>query len=58
MSNSLANLVPESSHYADIVTVHKITEGKLYLMADILSQKVLCFRSSHTISNAQDAQGG
>lgn len=45
-SNILGALLPGSRHYEGIVKVCDIAEPPLYLMADILSQKVLCFSAA------------
>jgi hypothetical protein len=43
--NALATLLPESGRYEGIVRVCDVAGPQLYLMADIASQKVLCFSS-------------
>jgi len=46
LDNELAAVVPESEHYAEIVKVCNTEEQSLYLMADLVAQKVLCGKSS------------
>jgi hypothetical protein len=43
--NSLVSLLPESAKYQGVVTVQNVGEKNLYLMADIVSQRVICFSS-------------
>ncbi len=43
MPNRLAELVPERAKYEDVVHVCDVTEGRLRMMADVVSQQVLCF---------------
>ena len=45
LENLLASVLPESAKYRDVVTVHNVEERELYLMADIVSQRVICFSS-------------
>jgi len=47
-TNVLANLLPESKRYEHTVKVYDFLETPLYLMADIISQKVLCFSPEQT----------
>ena len=46
--NSLGTLLPESRRYEDVVKVHNVENETIYLMADIVSQRVICFSSSKT----------
>jgi hypothetical protein len=46
--NRLSTLFPESGKYQSVVKVEHVEERKLYLMADIVSQRVICFSSSKT----------
>jgi hypothetical protein len=41
--NVLSVLVPEAKKYEDVVSVHDIEKEALYLVADIISQKVICY---------------
>lgn len=41
--NLLANLLPESGKYADVLKVFEIKNEKLQILCDIISQKVVCF---------------
>jgi pyruvate phosphate dikinase-like enzyme len=43
MPNRLGALVPERAKYEDVVRVLDITEGRLRMMADVISQQALCF---------------
>jgi hypothetical protein len=43
--NALETLVPDSSKYADVVKVYEVGGPNLRLMADIVSQKLVCFVS-------------
>ena len=43
--NQLSRLLPESVRYEGVVRVQDMNERPLYLMADIMSQRVLCFIS-------------
>ena len=43
--NRLVSLLPESAKYQGVVTVQNVGEKNLYLMADIVSQRVICFSS-------------
>jgi len=47
-TNVLTNLLPESAQYEHTVKVYDFLETPLCLMADIVSQKVLCFSPEHT----------
>jgi hypothetical protein len=44
MENRLSWLLPESSKYEHIVRVSDTDSGKLCLMSDILTQKLLCIK--------------
>ena len=41
--NVLETLIPDSSKYGDVVKVYEVEGQKLRIMADIVSQKLLCF---------------
>jgi hypothetical protein len=43
--NSLSSLFPDSARYGGIVKVIDVEEKKLYLMSDIVSQRVVCCTS-------------
>ena len=43
MPNRLGDLVPERAKYEDVVRVCDITDGRLRMMADVISQQALCF---------------
>ncbi len=43
MPNQLAALAPEKARYEDVVRVCDITEGRLRMMADVISQEAVCF---------------
>jgi hypothetical protein len=43
MPNRLADLVPESQKYADVVKVCEIGQQNLRIMSDVVSQKLVCF---------------
>ena len=43
MPNRLADLMPERARYADVGSVCDITEGRLRMLADVVSQQALCF---------------
>lgn len=43
MPNQLETLLPEKAKYKDVVQVCDITEGRLRMMADVVSQQALCF---------------
>jgi hypothetical protein len=45
LENLLVSFLPESAKYRDVVAVHNVEERELYLMADIVSQRVICFSS-------------
>jgi len=47
LENELAAELPESRRYENIVKVCTINRGTLYLLADIVSRKVLCYCTSH-----------
>jgi hypothetical protein len=44
--NMLSSLLPEAAKYQSVLRVEHVDEKRLYLMADILSQRVICFSSS------------
>lgn len=46
--NALTVLVPDAGRYANVVQVYDVESEGLYLMADIVSQRVVCFSSSKT----------
>ncbi len=46
--NLLKALVPGSAKYENVVRVQDVKERKLYLIGDIISQRVICFSSSKT----------
>ncbi|MBW2675708.1 MAG: hypothetical protein JRD89_20270, partial [Deltaproteobacteria bacterium] len=46
LPNILTELVPDSGAYQDIVTVCDFGEQEMQLVADIISQRVLCFSQS------------
>ena len=48
MENRLASLAPGNGRYEAILKVYDVDEGRLSLMADIVSQKLLCFNPSKT----------
>jgi hypothetical protein len=48
MKNRLTSLVPDSARYEKILKVRHVNVGGLCLMADIVSQRVLCFIPSKT----------
>ncbi|HEY3278669.1 MAG TPA: PEP/pyruvate-binding domain-containing protein [Syntrophorhabdaceae bacterium] len=48
LENRLASLAPGSERYEAILKVYEVSEGGLSLMADIISQKLLCFNPSKT----------
>ena len=48
MENRLTALVPGSSHYQTVLKVYDVDDGKLSLMADIVSQRLVCFSPSKT----------
>jgi hypothetical protein len=48
MGNVLSSVVPEATRYEHVVKVQDLEEGRLHLMADIVSQRVLCFNPSKT----------
>ncbi len=43
MPNRLEDLMPERARYADVVRVCDIAEGRLRMLADVVSQRALCF---------------
>jgi hypothetical protein len=43
LPNRLAELVPDEAHFSEVVRVHDFSPGGLQLMADIVSQQVVCF---------------
>jgi hypothetical protein len=48
MKNELTSEFPEGIRYEHVVKVRNIEEKGLYLMADIVTQRVLCFKPSKT----------
>ncbi len=46
--NRFASLLPENVHYENVLRVYDVEEGKLTVMADIVSQRVICFSPSKT----------
>jgi len=46
--NRLTTLLPESAKYQNVVRVMDVKERRLYLIGDIVSQRVICFSSSKT----------
>ena len=48
MKNRLASLIPGSERYEAVLKVYDVDKGRLSLMADIVSQKLLCFNPSKT----------
>jgi hypothetical protein len=46
--NQLATLLPESKRYEAAILVHDVADSDVYLMADIMSQKVVCCISEKT----------
>lgn len=47
-NNRLPTLLPESARYAHVVTVYDLKENELRFIADVVSQRVLCFSPSKT----------
>jgi len=45
MKNNLSGLLPEYGKYETVVKVCNFPAGDLHLMSDILTQRVVCFRS-------------
>jgi len=43
MPNLLEEILPERARYKDVVKVCDIHDGRLRIMADIVSQKAVCF---------------
>jgi hypothetical protein len=43
--NSIESLEPDSSKYRDVIKVYETTDKDLRIMADIVSQKLICFVS-------------
>lgn len=43
--NSLAELIPEAEKFSDVVFVYDIFVENFYIMADIVSQKLVCFNN-------------
>ncbi len=41
--NKLTELTPDAGKYADVVHVHLVDNGKLQIISDIVTQKVVCF---------------
>ena len=48
MKNNLSGLLPEYAKYEDVVKVCNFPAGDLFLMADILTQRVVCFRGENS----------
>lgn len=48
LNNELASVLPESKHYEEIVKIFNTEKQAFHLIADLVSQKVLCFRSPPT----------
>ncbi len=46
--NRLTEILPGSERYEAVLRIHEVEEGSLCLMADIVSQRVLCFDPSKT----------
>jgi len=44
--NRLADLLPQAAVYTDVVKVCDCEEPPVYLMADIASQRVVCFSAA------------
>ena len=42
--NILSDIIPECGKYADIVRVYDLSDENICLMADIVSQKLLCIK--------------
>jgi hypothetical protein len=42
MPNLLAELVPQSGKYANVVRVHEVDSGQLQIIGDMVSQKLIC----------------
>ncbi len=42
MPNLLRDLVPKSEKYADVVKVYEVPQGQLQIIADMMSQKLIC----------------
>ena len=47
-ANALTAMVPDAGRYASVVQVYDVESEGLYLMADIVSQRVVCFSSPKT----------
>jgi len=43
MPNRLAEVLPESGKYADVVRLYEMHDRKLRIISDITSRKVICF---------------
>jgi len=43
LPNILENILPESVKYKSVVKVYDAQEGDLQIMADVVSQKIVCF---------------
>jgi hypothetical protein len=52
-SNLLAEICPEDKRYAGVVGVYDVGPGKLRLLADIVSQKMICFFNETQISETK-----
>ena len=44
LENRLSALVPRETRYEEVVSVFDFTDGKLRLVADLVSQEIVCFR--------------
>ena len=42
-SNLLDELLPEDSQFDEVVKVYDVGEGEMFILADMISQKVLCY---------------
>jgi hypothetical protein len=43
MPNLLTSFLPEERQYENVVKVYDVDSGRLKIMCDIISQKVVCF---------------
>ncbi len=48
LENVLESLVPDSQKYSDVVKVYETANEDLRIMADIISQKLICFMNKNT----------
>ncbi|MDT8424288.1 MAG: hypothetical protein RQ724_11000 [Desulfuromonadales bacterium] len=46
--NALEGLLPSSGHFKKVVKVFSVPERDLVLVADVVSQQQLCYRSGGT----------